>query len=53
MLTPSFAGKDSDIKYVIDARGLSEGDSIEGEFTLVTNAERKRYYTALQQLKKQ
>ena len=41
MLTPSFAGKDSDIKYVIDARGLSEGDSIEGEFTLVTNAGEK------------
>ena len=41
VLTPSFAGKDSDIKYVIDARGLSEGDSIEGEFTLVTNAGEK------------
>ncbi len=41
VLTPSFAGKDSDIKYVIDVRGLSEGDSIEGEFTLVTNAGEK------------
>ena len=41
VLTPSFAGKDSYIKYVIDARGLSEGDSIEGEFTLVTNAGEK------------
>lgn len=41
VLTPSFAGKDSYIKYIIDARELSEGDSIEGEFTLVTNAGEK------------
>ena len=50
VLIPSFAGKDSDIKYVIDARGLSEGDSIEGEFTLVTNAGEKESGCVVQAL---